>query len=482
MGIALLLLLAATLPARAQVRFSRDVAPLLVRKCVVCHGERTAQGGWRAHTYRALLGAGKSGKPAVVPGKPDASPLLQRLTAVPALRMPQGDDPLPAEAIATIRRWIREGARFDGPDPATPIAALTGPRTHSAAPAAYRAPTPVLALALAPGGKTLAAGGYHEVTLWDPETGRLTGRLGGLPQRIQSLAWSRDGARLLVGGGTPGEYGELALVERATGKRRVLALFSDIVLAAALSPDESAAVAGGADLTVRAVRVADAAPLWSHKVHADWVTAVGFTADGRFVASAGRDKVVKVAEAATGTLFTTYNGHNRNIGRYRGQAPVWALAFPAGTGRVLSAGGGAWVQIWEPEKAQAETGDAGDMEERFQTRSHARHLPHHLKGAVFALAFDGAHVYAAGEDGQAAAYDPETLTEVRRYGAPGDWIYSLAVDPAAQRLATGAYDGRVRVYDTKTGRPVADFLAAPGLRARGAQSPSPQSQQTPPRE
>ena len=212
------------LPAHAQpVSFSKEIAPIIQRRCAGCHGERTNLGDWRAHTFAALMKPGASGAAMVVPGKPEASEFYKRVAHKdPELRMPKSDDALSMQQLALVKRWIAEGAKFDGGNKAALLKTLLGPRVHPAAPASYRTPVPVLALAFVPGGKQIVVGGYNEVTLWDAETGKLVRRIGGLPQRIQSLQVSKDGKTLLVGGGIPGEYGEVALVELATGKRRVL--------------------------------------------------------------------------------------------------------------------------------------------------------------------------------------------------------------------------------------------------------------------
>ena len=448
--------------ARAEDSFRKEVAPILVRSCVACHGERTALGGWRTHTLKSLFAAGKSGKAPIVAGKPERSELFARITSHdPVRRMPSGDNPLPRQAIETLRRWIASGAPTEGIDPGVALASLEGPRNHPQAPARYRNPLPVTALAVSPDGTLVASGGYHEVLLWNTESGKLERRIGKLPQRIQALQWSPDGSQLLVGGGTPGEYGEVTVVESATGARRVLGTLPDLVLAVGFSPDARHVVAGGADSSARCYDTAEAKELWSHKVHADWVTGIGFTGDGRFVASSGRDKVVKVYEAASGTLFTTYNGHNRNIGRYRGQAPVWSLAFPPGQSVLYSAGGGEWLQAWEPEKAKKETGDAGDMEERFQTGSHARYMAHGLQGAVLSIAISANRIYAAGEQGVVVEIDPETREVRRRYGVPGDWVHAVSVDPQGKIVAAGRYDGTITLYSPETGAVRHSFPAVP---------------------
>ena len=213
---------------------------------------------------------------------------------------------------------------------------------------------PVLAIAFTPDGKEIALGGIREVTFWDSATGKVTRRIEGLPDRIQSLTFSPDGSRLLVGGGTPGEYGEATVIDtRNPAKRAVLGVFEDIVLGAAFSADGKTAAAGGADRSLRSFRLADGKELWRAAFHSDWITAVAFSPDGRFVASASKDRTVKVLDAATGGLYTTYNGHRRQFGSHIGQFEVYSLAFDS-TGAAYSAGAGDAVRVWQPEKRRGE--------------------------------------------------------------------------------------------------------------------------------
>jgi len=446
----------------------RDIAPVLVKRCTSCHGDRKDSGSLRLHTFENLMRGGASGDPAVVPGKAEKSELFLLIsTPEEDDRMPRDDDALTAAQIEQFRAWINQGAKFDGPDVRTPLKSMLGPREHPAAPESYRIPVPVLTLALAPGGKEVAVGGYHEVTVWDTATGRLLRRLGHLPQRIQALAFNREGSQLLVGGGTPGDYGELTLVDAATGQTiRVLDTFDDTVLSACFRADGQRIGAGSADQSVRVYDATDGHRLWSMKLHSDWVTGVNFSSDNRFLASASKDKTVKIYEAETGTLFTTYNGHNQMLGTYAGQNPVYNVKFAAGSPFACSAGRGAWIQIWEPEKARDENGTAADMENRFAKKGHARYLGHGFQQEVFALAVSGGQVFASSADGMVKQFDLESLTEVRPYAGHHDWVYALDYDATTSRLATGAYDGEVRIWDTKTGASVAVFKAAPGYSGK----------------
>ncbi|MBC8290633.1 MAG: hypothetical protein H8E37_09990 [Planctomycetes bacterium] len=199
--------------ASAKIRFLRDVAPILNRRCTGCHGPRKTEGGYRLHAFANLMTAGESEESPVVAGKPQASEIFRRLIETDEnLRMPQLDDSLSAEEIALIRNWIEQGAKFDGSDAKASYRTIMPPREHPAAPEKYRRPVPVQAVTFSPDGGQLAVSGYHEVTVWNPATGRLIGRIGKLPQRQQALSFSRDGSKLLIGGGTPGDYGEGSLV------------------------------------------------------------------------------------------------------------------------------------------------------------------------------------------------------------------------------------------------------------------------------
>ena len=109
---------AASPNARAQQppgpRFESHIAPILAANCVVCHGEQLPQAELDVRTRDALLAGGKSG-PAVVPGAPVDSLLLQK-TASGA--MPMGETKLTAGEIGIIRRWIEGGALLEGEGPA----------------------------------------------------------------------------------------------------------------------------------------------------------------------------------------------------------------------------------------------------------------------------------------------------------------------------------------------------------------------------
>lgn len=96
----------------AAVSFSRDVKPLLARRCYACHGPDAAEAGLRLDDHRSAL-AERDGPAAIVPGDSEASELIRRITSDDQNeRMPQDGEPLSAKEIALLRRWIDQGAEF----------------------------------------------------------------------------------------------------------------------------------------------------------------------------------------------------------------------------------------------------------------------------------------------------------------------------------------------------------------------------------
>ena len=92
--------------------FEREVRPLLVARCLECHGGDKAGGGLSLETRAGWQAGGDQG-PAVVPGDPERSLLYKAVSgADPDWRMPPADDkpPLSADEIAVFREWIRRGA------------------------------------------------------------------------------------------------------------------------------------------------------------------------------------------------------------------------------------------------------------------------------------------------------------------------------------------------------------------------------------
>ncbi|MES2598866.1 MAG: c-type cytochrome domain-containing protein [Verrucomicrobiota bacterium] len=93
--------------------FVRDVHPILEAHCLKCHGPEEQNGSLRYDQKAAVLGPADSGKRAVVPGKPDQSELLKRITSTHKdEQMPPKGSRLGATEIEIFRQWIASGAQW----------------------------------------------------------------------------------------------------------------------------------------------------------------------------------------------------------------------------------------------------------------------------------------------------------------------------------------------------------------------------------
>ena len=172
----------------ARVSFDREVRPLLSDRCFECHGPdaRAREAGLRLDSREGLLGEdGAAG--VVVPGAPEESLLVQRITAPDPLdRMPPPGSrhELAADEIELLQRWIEQGAAWEGHWAWTPPR-VTDPQLD------------VDALVEA----ELAAAGLRPRTPTDLRTlvRRLSWDLTGLPARIEDLRRLESGALGLEG-------------------------------------------------------------------------------------------------------------------------------------------------------------------------------------------------------------------------------------------------------------------------------------------
>jgi hypothetical protein len=103
--------------AETKLGFNRDIRPILSNKCFRCHGfdEKSRKGDLRLDKREDAV-ASRDGKSAIVPGKPQESALLQRITTTDSNDvMPPPDSKLSLTAAEkeTLQRWIAEGAEYE---------------------------------------------------------------------------------------------------------------------------------------------------------------------------------------------------------------------------------------------------------------------------------------------------------------------------------------------------------------------------------
>lgn len=91
----------------AERHFEQNIRPLFAMKCVKCHGEKKQEGNLRLDSRESILKGGDSG-PAIVPGKPEESLLIEAIKYESFEMPPTGQ--LSAKEIEHFERWIGEDA------------------------------------------------------------------------------------------------------------------------------------------------------------------------------------------------------------------------------------------------------------------------------------------------------------------------------------------------------------------------------------
>lgn len=422
----------------AEPSYMRDIRPILQRQCQGCHQPALKTSKLDLTTFESLQSGGQRGA-ALKPSAPADSLIVKFLTGELKPQMPLAQPPLSPEQIQLVRDWIAAGAKDDTPPEARETFALDKP-------VVYTQPPVLTALAFSPDGKTLAVSAYREIILHSADGSAPPRRLAGISERILSLAFSKDGSTLVVGGGTPARFGEIQVWALATGTlRQSITISSDTVFGASLSPDASRIAAGCADNTVRILDAASGREL--HKIgnHENWVLGTVFGVDGKRIVTVSRDRAAKLTDVASGAFL-------ENINLLRGELAA-VVRHPSK--EVVVIGGEdrtPYIYLMDRPK-NMKIADDSTLIRKLDRQD----------GAILALTWspDGRRIAVAGAAPEVNIYDAESGERIAACKGHTAGIYALAFSPDSKVLATGGFDGQVRTYDSGSGNLLKAFTPVP---------------------
>lgn len=448
------------------VSFYRDVRPILMANCVACHKPDKMKADLDMTTYASLMKGGKHGE-TIVPKDADGSRLVDDISG-DAPRMPKDLDPLTPPQVATITRWVAEGAKDDTPAPGT---------QHVETPVYTVAPA-VPAMAYSPGGSILAVAGYHEVLLHKADGSGLVARLVGECARIESLAFSPDGKLLAAAGGSPAEFGQVQIWDVETHKAvHTYQPSTDSLYGVSFSPDGQTVACGGADRVVRRINVADGKILTEFKAHADWVLATCFTVDGKQMVSGSRDKALKLIDVEHGRFVDDVNNPFEQVlciarhpkedkliyGGDLGTARLYKISDNQGrtSGRIDTNLLVAFERQPGPVNAVAFSPDGSRvaLASTGEVRVYASGVGTPPNEVTNQKAAKGAGVKKA-EAVQAKAAAAGGAKLLTLGGHPGA-VFAVAWSPDGETIATAGMDGEVRLFDAGSGELKKQFVAVP---------------------
>lgn len=439
----------AALHAEEPRNFEDHILPLLREHCANCHRPGKTRGGLDVTTMEKLEKGGSAG-PSVVAGLAENSPLFRSMSHIGDEEpMPPEQDKLPPQILAAFKTWIEGGLKPNATGKARETRAVVQLTVDAATLETPKAPPefvrelpptstaskllrplPVMALAANPWAPVIAVGGHHETVLHDLADGHRIGALPFAEGEVRVLRFSRNGQVLLIGGGRATASGKVQLIELKTGKLlTTVGDDFDVVLAADLSPDQSLVATAGPEKLVRVYRVADGALVWSMKKHADFITSLDFSPDGKHLASADRAGGIFLSEATSGNSPRLLAGATEAVNQLAWRSDNRSLAAACGDGQTL---------LYDPATARL-----------------VAKWPAH-EGGVLSIAYSReGRLLTGGQDATARLWD-ETGKQISQLKNCDTAAFRVAFT-SAQHPLVGDWSGTVREW-TPDGKEVRAFV------------------------
>ena len=442
MYVALALFSGSLFAAEAPPTFQEDVLPIFRDKCCTCHNPDEQSGGLDLTSFSRMMAGGSSGD-VIAPGDAEGSYLWQVVSHESEPTMPPEEDRIPDDMLAIVTKWIAGGAieRKGGkPIAAKPAVSLAldpnavlvpdgppvmPPRLSLQVESRGSQPMALMGLASSPNGSVAAVGSRHQVLLYDTSSLAFRGVLPFPEGDVTTLQFSRNAKLLLAGGGIGGRSGRVVLWDVASANR-VTAVGDefDEVLAADISADQRFVALGGPQKVVRLIRTADGQIDAQIEKHTDWITALEFSPNGRMLVTGDRAGNAFLWETRGARESAVLKGHGGIIN---------AVSWRGDGGVVATASGDGKIRLWNRS-----TG-----EKMKDWTAHG--------GGVQGLAWlaDG-RLASCGRDKKVILWKGDGTKE-RDFPALEEIGLSVAVSSDQQRLLVGDLAGKLSVFTIEKG-------------------------------
>lgn len=248
----------------------------------------------------------------------------------------------------------------------------------------------VQALAFSADEKLFTGSADHRALVWNvPSQWRLERVIGGLDRpeilvdRVLSINFNRDGKRLATGGGIPSRSGEIKIFDVGDGRlvREIAGAHSETVFAVRFSPDGKQLASAAGDRLIKVFDAESGKETHRFAGHTGHVLGLSWKADGKTLASSGADNVIKLWDLESSQFVRTMKGGSYGSRTYKGS--VTGVSFIGDSEEIVAVSGDGTVRLQRASSDQEIMTFAGS------------------KGYQFGMAAtpDGKSVIAGGSDG-----------------------------------------------------------------------------------
>jgi len=330
---ALTLVVSSTLSA-ATPDFHADVAPILRDYCSACHSGQEREGELNLETYQALKKGGESG--GALPEKPGDTSLLDKVIhgKKPAMP-PKKEAQIPPTEMGILEAWLKAGA----PGPTAKDVSILTLVTVPDLPLKLQKSKAITAATLSPDGRFQAVARYQSVEVQDLATNARVHHFEGLPGKVNQLAFSPDGTRLVAATGSVGINGMAICwdLKDGTPSLKFEGEHQDLVYSARWSPDGTLLATGGYDRRVILWDVTTGKVVHRMTAHTGAVFNLAFSPDGTLLASASADQTVKLWRVKDGERLDTLK---------EPQGEQFNVSFTPDGNAIVAAGADNKIRVW----------------------------------------------------------------------------------------------------------------------------------------
>ncbi len=444
--------------SRAEIVYEKHIAPILRAYCSGCHNADEHEAEFSVETFASLLKGGSEKGAPIKPGQPEDSFLIKSLESRARPHMPPKDEPqVPAVELVLLKQWIASGAPGPQRDESIlqnlvvpPIKTARGQRQ------------PVTAAAYSPDGKFIAVAVSGRVEIRSSPRGKARRVLSGLPGKINAVHFSPDGRQLIAAGGITGLRGAALLWDVESGQVvREFGGHRDALYDAERSPDGRTLATAGYDRVIRLWNPGDGKLLRSIAGHNGAVFDLAFDPSGTVLASASADQTVKLWRVADGVRLDTLN---------QPQGELNAATFTPDGEYILAAGNDRRIHLW---RFVSKTAPA------LNPVVHSR-FAHEAAITAFSLSTDARHLITAAADRTLKLWSLPDLTERSAYDVQPDLAAVLVARPRHDEFLAARLDGSVQVYESKSAPTPRSAGLRPGERTQraGSETGAPRANQT----